>query len=35
MDQLWISQLYLSQAGFDEKTVCTFEYPKDYPGEQR
>jgi hypothetical protein len=35
MDQLWISQLYLSQAGFDSKIVCTFEYPKDYPGEQK
>ncbi len=35
MDQLWISQPYLSQHGFDEKRVCTFEYPKDYPGEQK
>jgi len=35
MDQLWISQLYLSQDGFDEKIVCTFEYPKDYQGEQK
>ena len=35
MDQLWISQLYLSPEGFDEKIVCTFEYPKDYPGAQK
>jgi hypothetical protein len=35
MDQMWISQPYLSQHGFDRKIVCTFEYPKDYPGVQR
>jgi hypothetical protein len=33
MDQIWISQPYLSQHGFDRKIVCTFEYPKDYQGE--
>ena len=33
MDQLWISQLYLSQDGFDRKIVCTLEYPRDYQGD--
>jgi len=35
LDQLWITQPYLSQDGFDRKSVCTFEYPKDYPGAQK
>ena len=35
IDQLWITQPYLSKDGFDRKSVCTFEYPKDYPGVQK
>lgn len=33
MDQMWITQPYLSKDGFDEKIVCTFQYPRDYQGE--
>jgi hypothetical protein len=35
IDQLWITQPYLSKDGFDRKSVCTFKYPKDYPGVQK
>ena len=35
MDQLWIIQPYLSKDGFDEKIVCSFQYPRDYQGEQK
>jgi len=35
IDQLWISQPYISPDGFDEKIVCTFEYTRDYQGKQK